>query len=80
MRSTSAARRALQRGEKGLLMGNREIEHAQLPAHRVARELVGAVERDLGRVAQVAAQRGGIGRPERSGPGAEAGRHARGPR
>ena len=61
-------------------MGDGEIEHAQLPAHGVARELVCTVERDLGRIAQVTAQRGGICGPERSGPGAEARSHGRGPR
>jgi hypothetical protein len=74
------ARGSLQRAEQCLLMGDGEVQDAELPAHGVARELVCAVERDLGRIAQVAAQRGGIGRPEGAGPRAEVGSHLRGPR
>ena len=54
-------------------MGDGQVEHAQLPAHRVARELVGAAERGLARLAQVVVERGRVGRSERPGPGAAAG-------
>ena len=69
-------RGACERRHERLLVRDRQVEHAELPAHGVAGELVRREQRGLARLAQVVVERGRVRRAE----GLEDGGHDRSPR